>query len=179
MRTYTHPCGTTVELVLGDITTEEVDAIVNAANSGLQHGGGVAGAIVRKGGRIIQEESNRLAPVAAGRAVITTGGNLPATHVIHTVGPRWGEGDEDNKLASAVRSALAVADEHGLRSISLPAISTGIFGFPLERAVRVILGAIRSFLDDAPGTRQQAVRLCLFDEHTLHAFEEGWGELTG
>jgi O-acetyl-ADP-ribose deacetylase (regulator of RNase III) len=164
--------------VLGDITAEEVDAIVNAANSQLQHGGGVAGAIVRKGGRVIQEESNRVAPVNVGRAAITSAGSLPAQHVIHTVGPRWGEGDEDNKLASAVRSALTVANDQGLRTISLPAISTGIFGFPLEQAVRVILQTIRQTLDHQDDLSLDTVRLCLFDEGTLQAFQEGWGALT-
>jgi len=174
MRTHDHDRGCRVALVLGDITTEEVDAIVNAANSQLQHGGGVAAAISRRGGPSIQEESNRVKPVPVGGAKETTGGDLPAKVVIHTVGPRWGEGDEDAKLVSAIRSSLTLAARLQLASVSLPAISTGIFGFPLDRAAGLILGEIRRILDadEAPGLRE--VRLCLFDEKTLAGFERAW-----
>src|SRR5574341_1310972 len=116
---------TTVRLVSADLTERDVDAIVNAANSRLQHGGGVAGAIVRKGGRVIQDESDKIGYVPVGGAVITTAGKLKARHVIHTVGPRMGEGDEDNKLKKAINSVLALASEKGFKSISVPAISAG------------------------------------------------------
>ncbi|MCL5023027.1 MAG: macro domain-containing protein, partial [Nitrospirae bacterium] len=123
----------TLRLVQGDITERDVDAIVNAANSHLRHGGGVAGAIVKKGGQIIQEESDRIGFVPVGHATVTGAGKLPARYVIHAVGPRMGEGDEDNKLKQAVLSSLMLASGKGLKSISLPAISSGIFGFPKDR----------------------------------------------
>src|SRR3990170_7754021 len=129
----------TIRLVKGDITERNVDAIVNAADSLLNHGGGVAGAIVRKGGRIIQEESDKIGFAAVGTAVITTGGRLKARHVIHTVGPRMGEGDEDDKLRRAMNSVLKLAMENGLSSISVPAISAGIFGFPKDRCAKILL----------------------------------------
>src|SRR5689334_22930847 len=123
---------TQLELIEGDITTLDVDAIVNAANEHLQLGGGVAGAIRQKGGPSIQEECNRIGGTPVGTAVMTGAGNLKARQVIHAVGPQMGEGDEDKKLASAVRAALALADRRGFKSIALPAISTGIFGFPID-----------------------------------------------
>src|SRR5512139_482510 len=116
-----------IELAQGDITGLSVDVIVNAANKHLQHGGGVAAAIVRRGGRIIQDESDKLAPIETGQAVITTGGKLPAKWVIHTLGPVWGEGDEDSKLRSAIRNSLKLADERNLKSIAFPAVSSGIY----------------------------------------------------
>src|SRR3990170_6855949 len=116
---------TLLELLEGDITELDVEVLVNAANDRLQLGGGVAGAIRRKGGAAIQEECNRIGGTPVGTAVITGAGKLKAKHVIHAVGPRMGDGDEDRKLASAVRSALALADRHQLRSIAIPAISTG------------------------------------------------------
>src|SRR3990172_3915451 len=125
--------GKYIRLVQGDITEQKTDAIVNAANSHLQHGGGVAGAIVKKGGQIIQKESDKIGYVPVGKSAITTAGKLPSKYVIHAVGPRWGEGDEDNKLKSAVISSFKLADEKKLKSISIPAISAGIFGFPKDR----------------------------------------------
>src|SRR5260370_17675132 len=126
------------ELVEGDSTGIEVDAIVNPANERLQLGSGVAGAILRKGGPSIQEECNRIGGTPVGTAVMTAAGNLSARWVIHAVGPRMGEGDEDKKLASAVRAALALADRRGLRSIALPAISTALFGFPTDPPPRLL-----------------------------------------
>ncbi len=165
--------GKLVQIVQGDITLEEVDAIVNAANSYLKHGGGVAGAIVRRGGRIIQQESDEIVrkhgPVPVGIAVVTSGGNLKAKYVIHTVGPRWGEGNEDEKLRSAVRSALERASELGLRSISIPAISTGIFGFPKERGAEIILNEVVRFLREKD-TSLEIVRLCNIDALTTDIF---------
>ncbi len=167
--------GKTVQIVHGDITREEVDAVVNAANSYLQHGGGVAGAIVRRGGRIIQEESNRLVkengPVPVGEAVVTSAGSLKAKFVIHTVGPRWGEGNEDEKLKNAVRNALKRATELGLKSISLPAISTGIFGFPKDRGAEIILGEVIRFLKEED-TSLELVRICNIDLLTTNIFVE-------
>lgn len=159
---------TELELVEGDITELDVDAIVNAANEHLQLGGGVAGAIRRKGGPAIQEECDRIGGTPVGTAVMTGAGNLRARQVIHAVGPRWGEGDEDKKLASAVRAALALADRRGMRSIALPALSTGIFGFPLERAARIMLTEIRRYLQG--GTKLERVVICLFGEEAFEAF---------
>ena len=159
---------TQLELAEGDITDLEVDAIVNAANEKLQLGTGVAGAIRRKGGPSIQEECNRIGGTPVGTAVMTGAGNLQARQVIHAVGPRMGEGDEDKKLASAVRAALALADRRGMRSIALPAISTGVFGFPMERAARITLTEIHRYLQG--GTKLERVVVCLRGEEAFNVF---------
>ncbi len=156
----------------GDITEEPVDAIVNAANSHLQHGGGVAGAIVRKGGYVIQEESNKIGYVPVGNAAITTAGKLPAKKVIHTVGPRWGEGDEDNKLTNAVYNALKVADENNLYTIAFPAVSSGIFGFPKDRCARVMLNAVKKYMNENPNTKIKMLEFCIIDDLTVEIFEK-------
>ena len=170
--------GARLQLAQADLTQDAVDAIVNAANSYLQHGGGVAGAIVRRGGAQIQAESNawvrQHGPVTHDHPAYTSGGTLPCRYVIHAVGPVWGEGDEDGKLAAAVNGALRVADELQLKSISLPAISTGIFGFPKERAAQVILAAIQEYFASHPDSGLQLVRLALFDQPTLDVFTEVW-----
>jgi O-acetyl-ADP-ribose deacetylase (regulator of RNase III) len=147
-----------------------VDAIVNAANSALQHGGGVAGAIVRKGGRSIQEESDRIGHVPVGGAAMTGAGTLRARHVIHAVGPRMGEGDEDRKLAAAITSVLKLATEQGLRSLSIPAISAGIFGFPKDRCARILVGETARFLA-AGETSLQMVEFCIFDREAYGFFQ--------
>src|SRR5438552_1185356 len=147
---YEAPSGQHIRLVKGDLTEERVDAIVNAANSHLAHGGGVAGAIVRKGGAVIQEESDRIGFVPVGNVALTGAGALPAGHVIHAVGPRMGEGDEDNKLRSAGRNSLEMAHEKGFRSIALPAISSGIFGFPKDRCAEILLQAAMDFCAEHP-----------------------------
>jgi O-acetyl-ADP-ribose deacetylase (regulator of RNase III) len=159
----------TLEIIQGDITTLAVDAIVNAANVHLQHGGGVAWAIVKRGGRIIQDESDKLAPIKTGDAVITTGGKLPAKFVIHTAGPIWGEGDEDNKLRHSIRNSLALADEQGLKSIAFPAISTGIYRFPVERAATLMLEEAAEYLRGP--TKLERVIFCLYDAPTFRVFE--------
>ena len=161
--------GVKVQVVQGDITLENVDAIVNAANSMLQHGGGIAGAIVRRGGRIIQEESNRKAPVPTGSAVSTTGGSLSARYVIHAVGPIWGEGNEQEKLEHAVASALEEAVRLGLRSLSIPAISSGIFGYPKKEACSVIWNTVLNFLK-THSHNLDTIRLCAIDKQTVGAF---------
>lgn len=157
-------------IVEGDLTEQDVDAIVNAANSHLQHGGGVAGAIVRKGGRIIQDESDRVGFTPVGHAAITTAGSLKAKWVIHAVGPRWGEGDEDNRLESAVRSSLALAEEKKLSSISFPAISAGIFGFPQDRCAAIITRTIASWLRENPAGSLKRVDICLLGGPILEHF---------
>jgi O-acetyl-ADP-ribose deacetylase (regulator of RNase III) len=160
---------TQLELVEGDITDLEVDAIVNAANEHLQLGSGVAGAIRTRGGPSIQEECNRIGGTPVGTAVMTGAGHLRAKRVIHAVGPRMGEGDEDKKLASAVRAALALADRRGLKSIALPAISTGVFGFPLDRAARIMVTEVQRFLQG--GTKLERVVLCLWGEEAFNVFK--------
>jgi O-acetyl-ADP-ribose deacetylase (regulator of RNase III) len=166
-----------LRLVQGDITGRNVDAIVNAANSHLQHGGGVAGAIVRKGGQIIQDESDRIAFTPVGTAVITGAGNLPARFVIHAVGPRMGEGDEDNKLKDAVMNSLLLASQKNLGSISFPAISSGIFGFPKDRCAKILVTAAADFLlahEDGP---LEIVEFCIYDEPTLGFFRKEFAVL--
>jgi len=166
--------GTVVRVRKGDLTAEPVDAIVNAANERLAHGGGLAGAIVRAGGDAIQWESSDKAPVPTGGAVSTGAGALPCRRVIHAVGPVWSrytEDEADRLLASAVRSALDVAHEEGLASISIPAISSGIFGFPKDRCAVVMLDAIGAFLADRPATTVREINLCNFDEPTVALFE--------
>jgi O-acetyl-ADP-ribose deacetylase (regulator of RNase III) len=155
-----------------DITAARVDAIVNAANESLQLGAGVAGAIRRRGGHTIQEECDRIGHCAVGQAVVTGAGDLPARWVIHAVGPVWRSGDEgeDDELASAVRSALERAEEVGAKSVALPAISTGVFGFPVDRAARISIAAARTF---ARGARHvERILFCLFDERSYEIFRK-------
>jgi O-acetyl-ADP-ribose deacetylase (regulator of RNase III) len=161
---------TQLELVEGDITELAVDAIVNAANEDLKLGSGVAGAIRRKGGPSIQKECDRIGGTPVGTAVITGAGDLPHKHVIHAVGPRMGEGDEDRKLSSAVRSSLALADRHGLSSIAIPAISSGAFGVPVRRCARVTLTEIHRYMQG--GTKLERVVVCLFDDETFKTFRQ-------
>jgi O-acetyl-ADP-ribose deacetylase len=145
-----------VEVVQGDITTIAVDAIVNAANEGLRGGGGVDGAIHRAGGPAIMEECMRLGGCRTGDAKATTAGNLPARHVVHAVGPVWNGGGhgEDDLLASAYRRSVEIAAELGCSSISFPAISTGIYGFPIERAAPIALETARAAAEAAGGDRR-------------------------
>lgn len=165
-----------LQIVEGDITLEKVDAIVNAANSYLQHGGGVAGVISLSGGAIIQQESDRWlrehGPVNHAEPAVTSAGRLPCKFVIHAVGPVWGSGDEDSKLADAVRGALGAADRLGLASLAMPAISTGIFGFPKVRAAQIILTSIQSYLENTDASRLERVRVVLFDPSSVKAFLE-------
>ncbi len=172
-------CGVRLCVVLGDLTDEPVDAIVNAANSRLAHGGGVAGAIVRRGGQVIQEQSDRVAPVPVGHVALTGAGHLLARAVIHAVGPRMGEGDEDAKLKSAVWESLKLAARQNFASISLPAISSGIFGYPKERCAEVLLDTTLQFLKENPQTPTREVRFCNFDELTCRVFLEHFRKTLG
>jgi O-acetyl-ADP-ribose deacetylase (regulator of RNase III) len=170
--------GCTVSAVLGDLTEQRVDAIVNAANSGLAHGGGLAGAIVRRGGWVIQEESDRLAPVLPGDVATTGAGALPCRWVIHAVGPRWGDGDEERTLRLAVRSSLAEAARLAVGSLALPAISTGIFGYPKREGTLSIVDELCRWLTAHPQSSLRDVRLTAFDEETASLFAAaivGWG----
>jgi O-acetyl-ADP-ribose deacetylase len=160
---------TKIKLLIGDITQQAVDAIVNAANSRLIHGGGVAGAIVRKGGKSIQDESYRKAPVPVGQAVITGAGTLPCNYVIHAVGPQMGEGDEDQKLKNATLNCLRVAEENKLSSIAFCAISTGIFGYPMDRCAQIMLSDTIRYLNKAQ-TGLKEVIFCLYDQKAYDIF---------
>lgn len=161
-----------------------MDAIVNAANRYLRHGGGVALAISRKGGPRIQAESAawvaKHGPLATGDAVITSGGNLPAKFVIHTPGPVWGEQNEEESdalLRRSIRNCLALAEDKGLKSIAFPAISTGIYGFPVERAARVMLAEAKSY-SRGPTKLERAI-FCLYDAATFRVFTAAWAEVSG
>lgn len=168
--------GKTLRLIQGDITERDVEAIVNAANSYLQHGGGVAGAIVRKGGQIIQEESDKIGYVPVGGAAVTVAGKLPAKFVIHAVGPRMGEGDEDNKLRSAVNSSLRLASEKGLKSISIPAISSGIFGFPKDRCAMILIQETLKYIRENPYSSIDTIEFCIYDDLTIGYFQKEFRE---
>ena len=167
---------TVLELIKGDITEMDTDAIVNAANSKLQHGGGVAGAILKKGGATIQEESNTWVrawggEISVGATAITSGGNLKARYVIHAVGPRMGEGDEDEKLKRATMNSLKTAEKHNLKSIAFPAISTGIFHFPVDRCAEIMLSTTIDYLQSEE-TKLQRVIYCLYNDEIYSVFEE-------
>jgi O-acetyl-ADP-ribose deacetylase (regulator of RNase III) len=175
------PAEGTLQLVQGDLTEERVDAIVNAANAHLQHGAGVAGAIVRRGGSKIQAESDAWVrthgPVPHAQPAYTGAGELPCRYVIHAVGPIWGEGEEDKKLHVAVYGTLELADQLNLISVAFPAISTGIFGFPKARAARIILETIRSYFSRQAESKVRLVRIVLIDSVTLSAFSAVWDTL--
>ena len=179
-----------LRLVEGDITERNVDVIINAANSYLKHGGGVAAAIVRKGGAVIQDESDRIVTaggfVQVGSAVITTAGRLPCKAVIHTVGPRMGDGNEDYNLRKAIKSSLLLASEKGFTSISMPAISSGIFGFPKDRCAKILVDESKAFLEgnnnnnntqnsnnsnNNTQSKLHIIEFCIFDNETAVHFE--------
>ncbi len=161
---------TLLELIEGDITELQVDAIVNPANEDLQLGGGVAGAVREKGGASIQDECDRIGGTPVGTAVMTGAGTLKAKQVIHAVGPRMGEGDEDRKLAAAVRAALALADRNGQRTIAIPAISTGVFGYPVDRCARILLTEVHRYLQG--GTKLERVVVCLHGKQKYQTFRD-------
>jgi O-acetyl-ADP-ribose deacetylase len=178
---YAFHSGQILQLVKGDLTIETTDAIVNAANAYLQHGGGVAGVISRKGGPQIQADSDRWieehGPITHSKPAYTLGGNLPCRVVIHAVGPVWGEGSEDARLNDAVLGSLSLAEQLELESISFPAISTGIFGFPEQRAAGVILKSIEDYFKEKPHSIIQLVRVVLFEIRTLQIFLKESGRL--
>jgi len=159
---------TEIELTQGDITESDTDAVVNAANPQLILGAGVAGAIRVKGGASIQEECRVIGHCPPGGAVITGAGNLKARHVIHAVGPRQGEGNEEEVLKNATLNSLKVADHNNLKSITFPAISTGVYGFPLDACARIMLTATKEYLSGT--TKIERVVFALFDEESLNAF---------
>ncbi len=176
MRTSIGEC--VIELVQGDITQQDTDAIVNAANTSLLGGRGVDGAIHRAGGPQILEECKRIGGCATGDAVITTGGNLPARHVIHTVGPvyRGGGQGEADLLASAYRRSLEVASESGLSTVAFPSISTGAYGYPIDEAARIALRTTIEYL--RAHSDISLVRLVLFSDTNLEVYKETLAKLT-
>ncbi|OGF66887.1 MAG: O-acetyl-ADP-ribose deacetylase [Candidatus Fischerbacteria bacterium RBG_13_37_8] len=161
-----------ISIIRGDITKQEVDAIVNAANNSLLGGGGVDGAIHHAAGPGLLGECRKLNGCETGEAKITGGYNLPSRWVIHTVGPVWmgGENDEDEKLAQCYHNSLALAVQHTIKTIAFPAISTGIYGFPLERACRIALAEIKKFLSTE--TTLEKVILVCFDKRTYDCYKE-------
>lgn len=173
---------TRLVLLRGDITEQTTDAIVNAANSGLRGGGGVDGAIHRRGGPAIAEACRRIRAAQGGcptgHAVITTAGNLPARYVIHAVGPVWAGGTrgEDALLASAYRTSLRLAAAHGLRSVAFPSLSTGAYGFPVARAAPIALRTVREFLA-TQDHRLHEVRFVLFSDADLRVYGEALRQL--
>jgi O-acetyl-ADP-ribose deacetylase (regulator of RNase III) len=177
------PSNQTIQIVQGDITMEEVDAIVNAANEYLQHGGGVARMISKQGGTAIQKESDawvrEYGRVPHANPAWTSGGRLPAKYVIHAVGPVWGDGGEDKKLEAAVTGSLRVADELKCNSIALPAISTGIYGFPKDRAAEIIFSAIHKYFIENMSSGLKTVKLVLYDQSTVDVFIDSWQDLWG
>jgi O-acetyl-ADP-ribose deacetylase (regulator of RNase III) len=179
---HTLPTGQAIQIIQGDITIEEVDAIVNAANEHLQHGGGVAWAISKKGGATIQKESDdwirQHGRVSHSRPAWTSGGQLPAKYVIHAVGPVWGDGDEDDKLESAVTGSLRVADELKCASLAMPAISTGIYGFPKDHAARIIFAALEKYFLETSSSLK-TVKLALYDQPTVDVFLNSWRDKWG
>ena len=166
---------TVLEVVEGDITEMETDAIVNAANTQLVLGGGVAGAIRRKGGPEIQKQCNKIGGTFVGGAVITDGGNLKAKYVIHAVGPCMGEGNEDQKLKNATLNSLKLADQNNIKSISFPAISTGIFGYPIDRCAKVMLDTSIEHIKGSTGLEK--IVFCLFGQDNYKVFEERLKEI--
>ena len=170
----------TLRLVYGDITERDVDIIVNAANSYLKHGGGVAAAIVRKGGKIIQEESDKIGFVPVGFSVITIAGRLPCKAVIHTVGPRMGQGNEDTKLRAAIRNSLELASDRKFKSISMPAISSGIFGFPKDKCAKILVEEAKNFLVNNNNiTSLEIVEFCVIDDETIDYLKREFASMKG
>lgn len=167
---------TEIEIIKGDITLLDTEAIVNPANTFLMHSGGLAAAIVKRGGMIIQQESKKIGNVPTGGAVITSGGNLKAKHVIHAVGPRYkdGKSGEAEKLKMAVENSLVVAEKKKLKSIAIPAISSGIFGYPITESSRIIVETVLEHFSKIKKEKQETtlekVVFCLFDDEAYNSF---------
>jgi O-acetyl-ADP-ribose deacetylase (regulator of RNase III) len=168
--------GRKLKIVEGNIVALNVEAVVNAANKSLILGGGVAGAIRNFGGPSIQEECNAIGPVEVGEAVLTGAGNLNADYVIHAVGPVYGEGDEDIKLANATLNSLKIAQKKNIKSIAFPAISTGIFHFPIKRCAEIMIKVTMDFLKE--NEIPQEIVLCLYGERAFTIFQGTFDRIT-
>lgn len=172
--------GRQLELVFGDLTEEKVDAIVNAANRQLMHGGGVAAAIIQKGGRTIQEESDAWVrtngPIDPDHPAWTHAGMLPCRWIIHAAGPVWGEGQEDQKLIQTIRGVLRLAGQLHASSLALPPLSTGIFGFPKERAAPLFIKTITGYWQTDPLSTVEQVRITIIDNLTTQIFQKSFEE---
>ncbi len=181
IKRITFPNGGTFSVVTGDLLKEPVETIVNAANGMLSHGGGVAAAIARAAGSALVDESKKLVreqgAVPTGGAVVTTAGKLPFKGVVHAVGPRKGDGDEERKLVQAVESAFVRAHEQGWTSISFPGISSGIFAVPLDVCTRAYLTAAQQFFEEYPKSPLKTIRLCLFEGPLLDQVKQALEEL--
>lgn len=177
-RTYAD--GNRFQIVRGNLLDEPVDGIVNAANGALMHGGGVAGVIARAAGPDLVEESSRVArergQIPTGDAALTTAGDLPFKGVVHVVGPRKGEGDEETLLVSGLRAAFDIASDRGWTSLSFPAVSSGIFAVPAATCVRGYRRAVEEFFAEAPGASLSTIRLCLFDAAMVETVKNEMGQ---
>jgi len=175
--------GQHLEICQGDITRETTDAIVNAANSLLMHGGGVAAAIARLGGDAINRESREWVkangPVTHGKPAVTSGGNLQCKNVIHAVGPIWGAGDEDSKLREAILGCLTTAADLKARSIAFPAISTGIYGFPVDQAAHIFMHTFKEYFEHDPNSSLETIRIVLFDNMPATTFSKAFRDEYG
>ncbi len=176
------PGGQTLALYRGDLTEAHVDAVVNAANAQLRHGGGLAGALVRRGGARLQAESDAWVlthgPASHARPALTGAGRLPCRAIIHAVGPVWGSGAEDAKLQTAYTAALELAARENFASLAFPSLSTGIFGFPVERAAPLAVGAVLAYCAARPGSPPREIRFILIDQPSVAAFQRAIEHLT-
>lgn len=171
--------GKRLRVLQGDITESETEAIVNAAGPEMQHGGGVAAAIQKAGGSVIREESDRISYVSEGHVATTSGGNLPAKYVIHAVGPKGNDPDADMKLTNAVVNSLKEADRLDVASVAMPAISSGIFGFPKDRCAQILLETARDWLQSNPNSSVRQVDMTNIDDLTAGIFVDTFDEIFG
>ena len=180
---YRTASGQAVRLIQGDLTMQDVDVVVNAANERLRHGGGVAAIIAQRGGSKVILESRewirRHGPVSHESPAFTSGGDLPCQYIVHAVGPVWGSGDEDKKLEASITGSLQLAEELGAVSIAFPAISTGIFGFPKKRAAKIFYETFLKYFEEHPDSILRDVRMMVIDEPTTDAFTSAWEEVFG
>ena len=181
LRKKTFPSGHELQLIQGDITLVDVECIVNPANQFLKHGGGLAGLLAKKAGPTLQKESDAWVkehgPVTHHSPAFTVGGDLPFRYIIHAVGPVWGSGNEKVKLGTAVIGSLKLAEELGSTSLALPAISTGIFGYPVKEASSVILEAILDFITEHTPKHLRMIQLVLFDNKAAESSGAGWDRI--
>jgi len=167
-----------IKLVEGNLALLDVEAVVNAANKNLVLGSGVAGAIRKFGGPSIQEECDKISPIAVGEAAITGGGRLKAKYVIHAVGPVYGEGNEDEKLEKAIMNSLKIARNKKINNLAFPAISTGIFMFPIKRCSEIMIKAAMDFLKDKENENPQEIIICLYGQEAYRVFQDTLDELS-